>query len=123
MKIKSDAKSLLKRFVAGAPCPVNLDEPEKTMFGPWLEAIAKGKKITIEMVKKYWFTLHNGLVKQRYEIGHLVTKEDAQNCMVSVAMHQGRLFCFHGGRSVCSITKEETKTIKQHTPKLIRTPR
>ena len=119
MKIRSDAMSLLKKFVAGASCPVNLDEPDKTMFGPRIEAIAKSNGspvITVEHVKEYWYTLHNGLVKQRYERGRLVTREDAQNCMVSIARHKGRLFSFHGGKLVCSVTEEEAKIIGENTP-------
>lgn len=121
MKIKSDAISLLKKFAAGAPCPINFDKIENTMFWPRLEAIAKSKRITeitVEVVKEYWFTLHNGLVKQRYEIGRLVSREEAQNCMVSTAMHQGKLFCFHGGLLVCSVNEEEAKIIRENTPEL-----
>ena len=120
MKAKRDAMSLLKKFTAGASCPIDFDNLEETMFWPRLVAIAEAQgssKITVEIVKKYMFVDHNRLVEKEYELGCSTNREAAQKCMTSSAMHQGELFCFHGEKSVCPITEEEAGLIRDNTPR------
>ncbi|MBU4284689.1 hypothetical protein KKF60_02645 [Patescibacteria group bacterium] len=122
MKISKKALNLLKKFAAGAPCEVDFSNIQGTMFWFWLNEIAKKQglfEISTETVKRYWFAVHNNLVKQRYDIGlGFIKKEEAENCMVSVENYQGEQYCFHGGKPVCPITSAEAKTIKDKTPKL-----
>jgi hypothetical protein len=124
MQITEKALSLTKKFAAGAPCPVNFRCIENTMFWPWYEAITRKKgfaKVTTDIVKEYWFKIHNDIVLERFRAGNLNLLQ-AKNCMVRTGMKRKSLFCFHGGKPVCSITEKEAEIIAEHTPELTEDP-
>lgn len=118
--ITKEALELTKKFAAGAPCAVDFNNIESTMFWPHYEVIAKRMElpeVNVAVVKEYWFILHNDIVLKRFERGDLEF-EKAYNCMVRAGEHDGKLFCFHGGLFICSITEQEAEIIKKHTPEL-----
>lgn len=120
MKITNKALELTKRFAAGALCRVDFKNIEKTMFWPHYEALAREMKldrITEKVVKKYWFEIHNKIVYILFQKGNY-TEKKAKNCMVRPNKKREKLFCFHGGISVCPITKKEAELIRERTPKL-----
>jgi len=110
------ALELVKKFVQGAPCKVNLENIEKTMFHPHLEAIAREsglQEITVDVVKKYWFKIHNRIVAKRFKLGQL-NLQQAKNCMVRSEKKGSNMVCIHGGVEVGSITKEEADHLEQN---------
>ena len=116
ISIIPEALELTKKFAAGASCKIDFENIKSTMFWPHYEAIAKEMgEITIEVVKKYWFEIHNQIVLKRFQRGNL-TSEQAFNCMVRVS-DDGQA-CVHNNVVACLITEEEAKTIRQHTPKI-----
>ena len=120
MKITKKALKLTKKFAAGALCKIDFNHIEATLFWPFYEAIAKKKnkkEIDEEVVKKYWFEIHNDIVFKRFQKGDLTT-EQARNCMVRPGKKGGKLICVHGGIIVCAINEKEAKILKKRVYKL-----
>ncbi len=119
--INSDALELTNKFTKGAPCPINKNM-EETMFWPFYEKIAKDSgfdEITVEVVKEYWFTVHNRLVVKRFHAGHL-DREKAINCMVrAIKIENSQLACIHGGFIVCDISEDEFRNLIEKNRPLI----
>ena len=110
------ALELVKKFAQGAPCKVNFGNIESTMFHPHLVVIAKKlglKEITEEVVKKYWFEIHNKLVAKRFKMGQL-DFEQAKNCMVHPKRKEDNIVSVHGGIEISIITEEEAKFLEQN---------
>ena len=123
MKITKKALELTKKFADGAPCKIDLNYIETTMFWPFYEAIAEkknkkiDKKIDEEVVKKYWFEIHNSLVVERFRRKELTVKQ-AGNCMVRSERQKNKIVCIHGGITVCNINKKEAEILKKRAYKL-----
>lgn len=120
MKITKKALELTRMFAAGAPCVINFDYIKVTMFWPFYELIAKKqnkKEIDEEVVKEYWFKIHNYLVVERFRRKELTAKQ-AENCMVRPDRQKNKLVCIHGGITVCSINKKEVKILEERVYKL-----
>jgi len=120
MKITKKALELTKKFAAGAPCPINFDYIKTTMFWPFYEIIAQKqnkKEIDEEVVKQYWFEIHNNLVVERFRRKELSVKQ-AENCMVRSGRQKNKLACIHGGIVVCDINEKEAKILKKRVYKL-----
>ena len=120
MEITKKALKLTKKFADGALCKIDFGHIEVTMFWPFYEAIAKKKnkkEINEEVVREYWFEIHNDLVFKRFQRNELTIKQ-AKNCMVRSSKKENRLVCVHGGIVVCTIDKEEAKILKKRIHKL-----
>jgi len=117
MREYKKAQELTKKFIAGALCPVDFKHKRTTMFWPHYEMIAKKmgiKGVTEVVVKKYWFEFHNHVVFKRFQRKEL-TFNQAYKCMVRLGKKGNRLFCFHGGFSVCPITEQEAVLLDKQT--------
>ena len=122
MQYTEKALELVKKFAQGAPCKVNFENIEGTMFHPHLEVIVKElglKEITEEVVKKYWFEIHNQLVAKRFKMGQL-NFEQAKNCMVSPERKKNNIVCVHGGVEVGILTEEEANLLEQNFQKALK---
>ena len=120
MEITDEALKLTKKFADGALCKIDFEHIEATMFWPFYEAIAKRKKkkeIDGEVVKEYWFKIHNNVVFKRFQRGKLTIKQ-AKNCMVRPSKKKDKLVCVHGGIIVCAINKKEAKILEKGIHKL-----
>lgn len=86
--ITKAALGLTKRYAAGASCKVNFENIEKTMFYPHYEKIAREQgfsEIRREIVKKYWFKIHNRIVIELFLKGKYNLRQ-ADNCLVHSAV-------------------------------------
>ena len=120
MKITKKALKLTKKFAAGALCKIDFNHIETTLFWPFYEAIAKKKnkkEIDEEVVRKYWFEIHNDVVFKRFQKRYLTAKQ-ARNCMVRSERQKNKLVCIHGGITVCNINKKEAEILKKRVYKL-----
>lgn len=122
MNIAKDALELTKRFAKGAPCPVNLENIENTMFWPFYLTIATEmglKEITVRVVKKYWFEIHNRLVVKRFKRGDFDFAA-ALNCMVRAIKIENEIpACIHGGIVVCEISEYEFEELVRTKKEMI----
>jgi hypothetical protein len=116
------ALELVRKFAKGAPCEIDFNKIEATMFHSHLEAIAKNsglKEITEEVVKKYWFEIHNDLVVKRFKFGHLNLNQ-AKNCMVRPEKRENRIVCIHGGIEIIPITEQEAEFLEENFQKALK---
>jgi len=122
MKINKKALELTKKFAAGAPCKIDLNNIENTMFWPHYEVIAKNldlKEITERVVEKYWFEIHNVIVSKRFKKGDL-NLEEAKHCMVRPLKTDKGWVAVHGKATAMSITKQEAEFLKKKNQNLLK---
>jgi hypothetical protein len=122
MKIDQKALELTKKFAKGAPCAINFSPKEIkfTVFWPHYEKIAEKMKlpeVNEDVVKEYWFEIHNRLVFKQFQAMKKMQKNNVdpkeyENCMVSAEKRKGKTVCIHGGVVVCAITENEFNLLK-----------
>jgi len=122
MKINQEALELTKKFAQGAPCAINFDYIEETMFWSIYLEIAKNKKlleVNMDVVREYWLERHNQIVVNRFRKGHF-NFEKAIDCMVrAIKTENQELTCIHGGVKVCPLSEYEYEELMRRNAKLI----
>lgn len=90
MDYTKPALLLMRKYAAR--CKVDWDNLDATVFHLRLEAKAKSlglKKITILVVRWYWFEDHNSILQKLFDSGK-IKKQEMEYCRVSVK--NGRVF-------------------------------